>query len=277
MLREHGADWLDAPDQAAITAVFVTVDEGDDYVSGRSISPREKTGSSLEDLIGAPQFSSLALEALNFSVFLAGGAAPSAVIHRGATHPPANRLRSPHPQLLGHHLHRRELRAVVVAGLEHHPHRTVTELLRIILYRSCHRLDRSKKSSLRTRREGSGMRMMARTAGVRLGGLLCPALRAWGADEGGGTRNVVPPGPRVRVDVRALGLSPGGERVAAPCGARIWGWNADDGSIDGRLSGDAILARGPEDSLIASTGGNANIVLLDPDSGKHPARLSGHE
>src|SRR5699024_6573347 len=155
MLREHGADWLDAPDQAAITAVFVTVDEGDDYVSGRSISPREKTGSSLEDLIGAPQFSILALEALNFSVFLAGGAAPIAVIHLGATHPPANRLRSPHPQLLGHHLHRRELRAVVVAGLEHHPHRTVTELLRIILYRSCHRLDPSKKSSLRTRREGS--------------------------------------------------------------------------------------------------------------------------
>src|SRR5699024_4777274 len=155
MLREHGADWLDAPDQAAITAVFVTVDEGDDYVSGRSISPREKTGSSLEDLIGAPQFSILALEALNFSVFLAGGAAPIAVIHLGATHPPANRLRGPHPQLLGHHLHRRDLRAVVVAGLEHHPHRTVTELLRIILYRSCHRLDPSKKSSLRTRREGS--------------------------------------------------------------------------------------------------------------------------
>src|SRR5699024_6567225 len=66
MLLEHGADWLDAPDQAGISAVFVTVDEGDCYVSGRSISPREYTGSSLEDLIGAPQFSILAHEAINF-------------------------------------------------------------------------------------------------------------------------------------------------------------------------------------------------------------------
>src|SRR5699024_8699742 len=155
MLREHGADWLDAPDQAAITAVFVTVDEGDDYVSGRSISPREKTGSSLEDLIGAPQFSILALEALNFSVFLAGGAAPIAVIHLGATHPPANRLRGPHPQLLAHHLHRRELRAVTVAGLEHHQHRTVTALLQIILQRSSHRDEPYKNSRPRTRWEAS--------------------------------------------------------------------------------------------------------------------------
>src|SRR5699024_2836289 len=57
-------------------------------------------------------------------------------------------------------------------GLEHHPHRTVTELLRIILYRSCHRLDPSKKSSLRTRREGSipgtlAIRVFPRLCNVR--------------------------------------------------------------------------------------------------------------
>lgn len=48
------------------------------------------------------------------------------------------------------------------------------------------------------------MRMMARTAGVGLGGLLCAALGACGADEGGDTRNVVPPDPDVRVGSRSL-------------------------------------------------------------------------
>lgn len=121
------------------------------------------------------------------------------------------------------------------------------------------------------------MRMMARTAGVVLVGLLCAALSACGADEGGDTRNVVPPDPDVRVDSRSLGISPDGERLAAPCGAKICVWNVDDGSINDRFSGGAILAWSPEDSLIASTDGNANIVLIDADSGKHLARLSGHE
>src|SRR5699024_3171766 len=47
MLREHGADWLDAPDQAAITAAFATVDEDDDYVSGRPISSEKSLEAAL--------------------------------------------------------------------------------------------------------------------------------------------------------------------------------------------------------------------------------------
>lgn len=97
------------------------------------------------------------------------------------------------------------------------------------------------------------------------------------ADEDGDTRNVVPPDPDVRVDSRSLGISPNGERLVAPCGAKICVWDTDDGSISDRFSGGAILAWSPKDPLIASTDGDANVVLIDADSGKHLATLSGHE
>src|SRR4029453_10328509 len=92
--------------------------------------PREESRGRLENLVGAPQLTVLALELLDP---LAAGARPPGPLPRiglGLTHPTPERL-GRHPELLSDRRDRRPLRLVLVPLFKHHPRRPLTDLTRI--------------------------------------------------------------------------------------------------------------------------------------------------
>jgi hypothetical protein len=81
-----------------------------------------------EDLVSAAQLTHLAFQLTDPLLLLAGHAWPLAAVDLGLADPLAQRLGRADPQLAGDRPHRLPLRVVLVAVLQHHPHRPLPQL-----------------------------------------------------------------------------------------------------------------------------------------------------
>jgi hypothetical protein len=92
---------------------------------------REESRRDFQDSIGALEFCVLPLQPLQLDGLLGAHPGPHPAVDLSLPKPLADRLRRTDPQQSGDLADRRPLRLVLLADLDDHPHRPLTQLLRI--------------------------------------------------------------------------------------------------------------------------------------------------
>lgn len=104
----------------------------------------------------------------------------------------------------------------------------------------------------------------------------CGGDTSSGSNEGTVSENNVE-NPDAKIGASSMAVSPDGSRVVAQGSGGLCVWDTSDGTITDRFSGGSTAAWSPDGSLIATDDTDANVVLIDADTGKQHETLSGHD